>query len=150
MLGSERRAGESAPWTRRGKTAMNEHGKSDGPVVPRKRSNERVGRPTREETVEGRGPAKGNPSQPPRHRTQSRTEPKQALARIREAALEDKGRIFTSLWHHVYDAERLKRAYHESSRQAGAGIDGVTWQSYGTRLGENLTDLSERLRRGAY
>ncbi len=65
---------------------MNERGRSDGPVVPKKQSNEREGRLLREETVEERGPAKGNPNQPPRHRTQSRTEPMEALARIREAA----------------------------------------------------------------
>lgn len=129
---------------------MNGHGKSDGPVVPRKRSNEREGRPAPEETVEGRSPAEGKPHQPPRHRTQGRTEPKQALARIREAALADRGRVFTSLWHHIQDVERLRRWYAVTSRQAAAGIDGVTWQSYGTRLEENLADLSARPRRGAY
>lgn len=129
---------------------MNEHGKSDRSVVPRKPSNERVGRLSQEETVEERGLAKGNPHQPPRHRTQSRTEPKQGLARIREAALADCGRIFTSLWHHVVDVERLRQAYRAISRKAAAGIDGVTWQSYGARLEENLTDLSARLGRGAY
>ena len=129
---------------------MHEHGKSDEPVVPEKRSNERGGRPAREETVEERGSAKGNPGQPPRHRTQSRTEPKQALARIREAALADRGRVFTSLWHHIYDADRLRHAYYATKRKAAAGIDGVTWQSYGTGLEEHLTNLEDRLRRGAF
>jgi len=129
---------------------MNEPGKSDEPVVPKKRSNERAGRPEREEAAEERGSAKGNPYPLPRHRTQSRTEPMQALARIREAALGDRGRVFTSLWHHIQDADRLRQAYKAISRRAAAGIDGVTWQSYGTRLEENLTDLSARLRRGAY
>jgi len=69
---------------------MNERGKSDGPVVPKKRSNERRGRLLREETVEERGPAKGNRYPLPRHRTQSRTELMQALVRIREAALSDR------------------------------------------------------------
>jgi RNA-directed DNA polymerase len=129
---------------------MNERGKSDGPVVPRKPSNERAGRPEPEETVEGRGPAKENLDQPPRHRAQHRTEPKQALARIREAARADKGRVFTSLWHHVYDPARLREAYEATSRTAAPGLDGVTWQDYGLHLDANLTDLSERLRRGAF
>ena len=30
------------------------------------------------------------------------------------------------------------------------GVDGETWQSYGEQLENNLADLSERLRRGAY
>ena len=90
---------------------MNDHRKSDESVVPKMSSNERAGRPTREETAEERGSAKENPNQPPRHRAQNRTEPTQALARIREAARLDKGRVFTSLWHHIYNTDRLREAY---------------------------------------
>jgi len=129
---------------------MNERRKSDEPVVPRRSSNERVGRPEREETAEERGSAEENPNQPPRHRAQDRTEPKQALVRIREAARTDKGRVFTSLWHHIYDKGRLREAYETTSRRAAAGIDGVTWQEYGLQRETNLTDLSARLRRGAF
>ena len=35
-------------------------------------------------------------------------------------------------------------------RNASAGVDGETWQHYGESLEENLRDLSERLKRGAY
>ena len=129
---------------------MNDNRQSDEPVVPRRPSNERAGRPVREETAEGRGSAKENPGQPPRHRAQDRTEPKQALARIREAVRSDKERVFTSLWHHIYDPARLRGAYQALPRRAAAGIDGMTWQEYGLRLEENLTDLSARLRRGAF
>jgi group II intron reverse transcriptase/maturase len=37
-----------------------------------------------------------------------------------------------------------------SKRDAAAGIDGETWRHYGEHLEENLTDLSARLKRGAY
>lgn len=129
---------------------MNEHRKSDESVVPKMSSNERVGRPAPEETEEERDSTKENLQQPPRHRAQDRTEPKQALMRIREAARSDKERVFTSLWHHIYNTDRLREAYKATSRRASAGIDGVTWQEYGLQLEENLTDLSARLRRGAF
>ena len=40
---------------------MNDGGKSDGQVIPRKPSNKGDGVPSPAERVEGRGPAKGNP-----------------------------------------------------------------------------------------
>jgi group II intron reverse transcriptase/maturase len=52
--------------------------------------------------------------------------------------------------HHIYATERLEAAYLALKRDAAAGIDGETWQSYGTNLGENLRDLSSRLAHGAY
>jgi len=57
---------------------------------------------------------------------------------------------FTSLWHHVYNVDRLRRAYRSLKRRAAAGVDGETWQHYGEDLEANLEDLSARLRRGAY
>jgi len=36
------------------------------------------------------------------------------------------------------------------SKKAAAGVDGVTWQSYGESLEGNLKSLLERLHRGAY
>jgi RNA-directed DNA polymerase len=72
------------------------------------------------------------------------------LDRIRHVAKKDSKAKFTALMHHVYDIERLRRAYRSLERKAAAGVDGVTWQSYGENLEARLTDLSERLRRGAY
>jgi retron-type reverse transcriptase len=40
--------------------------------------------------------------------------------------------------------------YYSLKRDAFAGIDGQTWQSYGEKLEENLQELSGRLKRGAY
>ena len=60
---------------------MNEHGKSDGPVVPEKSPN-KAGQPAAEE-MEGRGPAKGNSHQQNATRTQCRNVAQSALERIR-------------------------------------------------------------------
>src|SRR5512136_2562816 len=38
----------------------------------------------------------------------------------------------------------------ERIREATQRIDGETWRQYGEKLEENLQDLSERLKRGAY
>ena len=73
-----------------------------------------------------------------------------ALDRIRQAARLDKELRFTSLWHHVYNPERLRQAYKSLKRKAGPGVDGETWQHYGEKLEENLQVLSGRLARGAY
>jgi group II intron reverse transcriptase/maturase len=72
------------------------------------------------------------------------------LERIRQAARQQKQRRFTALLHHVYEVERLRQAYYALKREAAPGIDGETWQHYGEQLGENLQDLSQRLKRGAY
>jgi len=75
---------------------------------------------------------------------------RKALERIRQAARLDKELRFTSLWHHVYNVERLHEAYKSLKRGAAPGVDGETWRHYGENLEENLRDLSARLRRGAY
>jgi group II intron reverse transcriptase/maturase len=73
-----------------------------------------------------------------------------ALERIRQAACRDKRMRFTALWHHVYNVDRLRKAYYSLKRSAAPGVDGETWASYGQDLEENLMDLSSRLHRGAY
>jgi RNA-directed DNA polymerase len=127
---------------------MNEHGKSDRPNVPAKSPNS-VGQPATEE-MEGRGLAKGNPRQQNALRTPSRASAPSALERIRQAAEGDRKLRFTALLHHIYDVERLRAAYGEIERNAAAGVDGETWRHYGERLEENLRNLSEQLKRGAY
>jgi group II intron reverse transcriptase/maturase len=129
---------------------MNGCGKSDGPVVPRKRSNKGDGAPPPAEAVEGRGPAKGNSVEQNRFRTQSRTDLQSALYRVRQAARKDHSVRFTALWHHVYNPDRLREAYLSLKRKAAPGVDGETWQQYGGNIEKNLEDLSKRLRRGAY
>jgi group II intron reverse transcriptase/maturase len=50
----------------------------------------------------------------------------------------------------VYNPNTLREAYFGLKRDAAAGVDGKTWRGYGEELEENLRDLSERLKRGAY
>ena len=127
---------------------MNEHGKSDRPVVPEKSSN-KAGRLAAEE-MEGRGLAKGNSHQQNASRTPSRTDVPSALERIRQAAKEDKEMRFTALLHHIYNPDMLRVAYLGLKKEAAPGVDGETWRHYGEVLEDNLQDLSHRLKRGAY
>lgn len=127
---------------------MNEHGKSDRPVVPEKFPNN--AKTAAAEGAEGRGLAKGNLPQQNASRTPSRTNAPSALERVRQAAKKDKKSRFTALLHHVYNPETLRMAYFSLKKEAAAGVDGETWQHYGEELEGHLQDLSERLKRGAY
>jgi len=126
----------------------NERGKSDSAVVPGKPPN-KAEEPAAE-VVEGRALAEGNSPERNMHRTQSRQGMPSALERVRQAARRDRKQRFTALLHHVYDVERLRVAYLALKRDAAPGIDGETWRHYGERLEDNLRDLAERLKRGAY
>ena len=104
---------------------MDDHGQSDSPVVPAKSPNN-AGRPAAE-GMEGRGLAKGNPSQQNAPRTQSRAGAPSALERVRDVAQRDKTVRFTALLHHIYDVERLRAAYFALQRDAAPGVDGERW-----------------------
>ena len=84
------------------------------------------------EVGEGRERTKGNTPERNALRTQSRPGAPSALERVRQAAKQDRKQRFTALLHHVYDVERLRAAYFAVKRDAAAGIDGETWQHYGT------------------
>ncbi len=127
---------------------MNERGKSDRPIVPKKSPNK--ARPMVAEGREGRGLAKGNLSQQNASRTLGRNDVPSALARVRQAAKRKKDLKLTALMHHIYNLETLRWAYWQLKRTAAPGVDGETWRHYGEALEENLQDLSHRLRRGAY
>ena len=122
--------------------------KSDRVVVPQKSLNN--AERTVAEAMEGRTLAKGNLRERNAPRTQSRPSTHSALERVRRAAKQDRKQRFTALLHHVHDIERLRLAYRSLKRDAAAGIDGETWQHYGEHLEDNLRDLSQRLRCGAY
>ena len=126
---------------------MHERGKSDSPVVPTKPPNN-AGRPVAE-AVEGRGLAKGNTNDLPRSGRSAGPDVSKGLDRVREVARRDKNARFTALLHHV-DLDRLWKAYVAIRPQAAPGIDGVTWDSYGENLRENLEALLERVHSGAY
>jgi RNA-directed DNA polymerase len=115
-----------------------------------KPKDEALGTAPTAEVVEGRGPAKGNPRTQNASQAQDWTDVRSARERIREAAEKDKRLKFTTLLHHIYDYRALLMAYFRLKPQAAAGVDGVTWQEYGEHLEDNLRELSDRLKRGAY
>jgi group II intron reverse transcriptase/maturase len=100
--------------------------------------------------MERRTLAEGNSNQQTRTRAQDRTSLQQALERVRQVASREGKPKLTTLWHHVYDIRRLRKAYFEIERKSTPGVDGRTWQDYGEGLERNLEDLSARLQRGAY
>ncbi len=125
--------------------------KSDSPIVPGKSPNNDGGiAAPSAEAMEGSGLAKGNSGEQTRSRAQCRYDLQNALARVRQAAMRDRGLQFTTLWHHVYDVDRLREAYLGLKRRAAPGVDHVTWETYGRDLEAHLQDLSARLKRGAY
>ena len=126
---------------------MNEHGKSDSPVVPAKPPNN-TGRPVAE-AVEERGLAEGNTTSETRAGHSAGVSVPSALERVRRAALKDKDARFTALLHHV-DVDRLRAAYRAVRPAAAPGVDGVTWQEYGQDLEGNLQDLYRRVQQGSY
>jgi len=134
---------------------MNGSRKSDRPIVATKPANKVGARlnsdeATMAERVERRGLAKGKPPRQNTNRAQDREVVQSALGRIRQAAVKDRKEKFTSLMHHIYNLSTLREAYYGLKRDAAPGVDGETWRQYGEDLESNLTDLSWRLRRGAY
>lgn len=128
------------------------HGKSDCCVVPEKPPNKAVGEiPVAAEVVEGRRQAKGNAIAARMSRRSMRTyDMGTALDGVRQTARGRRDAKFTGLLHHIYQPERLRAAYLALKRDAAAGVDGQTWQSYGQALEANLLELSDRLGRGGY
>jgi group II intron reverse transcriptase/maturase len=127
-------------------------GKSDCCVVPKKLPNKAAGEaPAAAEAVEGRRQAKGNAIAARMSRRSVRVyDMGTALDGIRQTAKGRRGARFTGLLHHIYAVERLRAAYFALKRDAAAGVDGQTWQTYGQDLEGNLLELSERLARGGY
>jgi group II intron reverse transcriptase/maturase len=127
-------------------------GKSDCCVVPEKLPNKAAGQaPAAAEVVEGRRQAKGNAIAARMSRRSERAyDMGTALDGIRQTARGRRGARFPTLLHHIYAVERLEAAYYALRRDAAAGVDGQTWQSYGQALQANLVDLSDRLARGGY
>jgi RNA-directed DNA polymerase len=128
-------------------TAMHVGEKSDSVVVPEKSPNNARGSGGGGGKDAGQGECGREKRTPDTDAGQSASSD---FARIRYVSSKDKTAKFTALMHHVYDVDRLRRAYRSLERKAAAGIDGVTWRSYGENLETSLQELSERLRRGAY
>lgn len=126
---------------------MNGREKSDPAIVAAKPANDAVS--AAEELVERRAGAKGNASGQRTHRTQGRESVSKALERVRTAARERKAEKFTALLHHIND-ELLRDSFNAIQRKAAPGVDGVKWKDYAADLDRNLTDLRDRIHRGAY
>jgi RNA-directed DNA polymerase len=121
--------------------------KSDSAIVAGKPTNKAV--PTAAEPVEPRAGAKGNARQQSTLRTQCRKRVSQALERVRQTARQRKKERFTALLHHI-SIDCLRMAFFALKRDAASGVDGLTWPTYEADLDRNLTDLHERVHRGAY
>src|SRR3981189_2966451 len=121
--------------------------KSDSAIVAVKPTNKAV--PTAAEPVEPRAGAKGSARQQSTHRTQGGERGAQAGERVRQAARQRKRERFTALLHHI-SVDCLRMAFFALKRDAASGVDGLTWPTYEADLDRNLTDLHERVHRGAY
>ena len=73
----------------------------------------------------------------------------QGLAGVRKAAKERKQERFTTLLHHLTTG-LLRHSYYALKRNAAPGVDGVRWQEYEEGLENRLSDLKDRIHRGAY
>jgi RNA-directed DNA polymerase len=121
--------------------------KSDSAIVAGKPTNKAVS--TAAEPVEPRAGTKGNARQQSTLRTQCRKRVSQALERVRQTARQRKKERFTALLHHI-SIDCLRMAFFALKRDAASGVDGLTWPTYEADLDRNLTDLHERVHRGAY
>jgi RNA-directed DNA polymerase len=126
---------------------MNGQEKSDSGIVAGKPTN-KAGRPVAE-PVEPRPGTKGNAEQQRMHRTQGRDRMSQSLDRVRKAARLRKKDRFTALFHHI-SVDALRTAFYALRRKAAPGVDGMKWQDYEAELEPRLTDLHDRVHRGAY
>ena len=127
--------------------SMHADEKSDGVIVPEKRSN-KEGLPSAE-AVEGRTSPKGNGGETAAARTLRRDTASNGLIAVRRAARQSKSVRFTALLHHI-TTDLLEQSYLSLERNSAPGIDGVTWQTYGENLEERLKDLHDRVHRGSY
>ena len=121
--------------------------KSDSAIVAVKPTN-KAGQPDAE-LVEPRAGTKGKAGQQSTRRAQNRESVSQALDHIRQAARQRKKERFTALFHHI-SLDLLRMAFLDLKRNAAPGVDGLTWQDYEADLDRNLTDLHDRVHRGAY
>ena len=68
---------------------------------------------------------------------------------IANKARQDKRMKFTSLFHHINEVN-LHSCYQELKKDKACGIDGVTLESYGEALTENITLLVQKLKSKRY
>jgi len=121
-------------------------GKSDRCIVPEKVPNKGQ-KPA--EGLEGRRRIKENAMNEHTSRTQDREIASRGLQGVREAAQRNKGLRFTTLLHHVNE-RLLLDSFYLLKRQAAPGVDRVTWGEYEEGVEGRITELHDRIHRGAY
>ena len=130
---------------------MYETGESYTSIVVKTPANNAQGAmPQAAEPDERRGVPAWNLQRDPKGRTLIREHLHEKLLWIRQLAKTNHTVQFTTLWHHVYDLDRLAETFFTLRKDGAAGVDAVDWHSYAANLEENLRDLAARLRRGAY
>ena len=140
------------PWDRSGKAQSRTPDvyvgeESDCVAVPMKPPNNGV--QASAEVVEGKARTKENTSQSHTSPAQVGRGVSQGLAGVRKAARERKQERFTTLLHHL-TVDLLWQSYYALKRNAAPGVDGVRWQEYEDGLESRLSDLKDRIHRGAY
>src|ERR1700730_68787 len=128
------------------RTSSHCHEKSDSAIVAGKSSN-KAGEPAAE-TMERRAEAKENADQQTTRRAQNRESVSRALDRVRVARHRKKERL-TTLFHHI-TVDLLRLSFLALKRDAAPGMDGVAWQDYERDLEQKLSELHEKIHRGAY
>jgi RNA-directed DNA polymerase len=119
---------------------------SDAVVVPEKSAKMRV---TPFESMEERTAAKGKVVARNASLTQGRKDASTHLQRLGERAKKKPKDKWTNLLSHIR-APLLAEAYARLRKHAATGVDQVTWEEYGERLGERLLQLQDRVHRGSY
>lgn len=71
------------------------------------------------------------------------------LTRIAELAGQLRGKVLTTLAHHI-DVNLLREAYERVRKDGAPGIDGVTAKEYEVNLETNLNELLKRFKSGTY
>lgn len=125
--------------------AINVCEKSDTPIVSKKLPNK--GLPA--EVMEKRGVAKGNVTQAPARRTQSRVSVSMGLEGVRQVARRDRRARFTALLHHI-TPRLLAQSFYALRRTAAAGVDGMTWREYEKGLKARIPALHREIHSGRY
>jgi RNA-directed DNA polymerase len=130
---------------------MNEGGESYTPVVAKTPANNAAGAtPEVAELGESRGVPNWNLQRDPKLRALIRDGLHEKLAQIRRLASTDHTVRFVTLWHHVYDCDRLAETFFRLKKDGAVGVDKVDWTQYEQHLEDNIRALSDCLRRGAY
>src|SRR3954468_8663512 len=139
-------SGESAQEGHTPQSGAQNVEKSDEVVVPKKSAKTRV---TPVESMKGRASAEGKSVARNASSTQREPDVLTYLQRIGKRAKQKPKEKWTNLLSHVR-VPLLKEAYQRLRKDAAPGVDEMTWEDYGERLGERLPELENRIHRGSY